>query len=95
MTAGFFERHYVCQPQRLGLVRCSQGVWPHKMLCNQWKRWGERRVLFCMMESLATESATSKIIMIDTTYLNAHRAASSLRVNKVALGTSLDALKEV
>ncbi len=65
------------------------------MLYNQWKRWGERPVLLSMMESLAAASTTSKIIMIDATYLSAHRAASSLRVNKVALGTSSDALKQV
>lgn len=26
MTAGFFERHYVCQPQRLGLFRTAGQV---------------------------------------------------------------------
>jgi len=34
------------------------------------------------MVGLAAESAEHKTIMIDATYLNAHRTASSLCVNK-------------
>ena len=36
-----------------------------------------------MMEGLAAASAGLKTVMIDATYLKAHRAASSLRVNQV------------
>jgi hypothetical protein len=39
-----------------------------------------------MMEGLAAASATPKTIMIDGTYLKAHRTASSLRVKKGTLG---------
>jgi hypothetical protein len=46
-----------------------------------------------MMEGLAAASATPKTIMIDATYLKAHRTASSLRVKKGALGASSGAPK--
>nr|WP_244647505.1 IS5 family transposase [Sphingomonas sp. CFBP 13728] len=51
---------------------------PHKTLYNRWKRWGERGVFLRIMEGLAAASATPKTIMIDATYLKAHRTASSL-----------------
>ena len=35
-----------------------------------------------MMEGLAAEGTEQKTIMIDATYLKAHRTASSLRVKK-------------
>ena len=66
---------------------------PHKTLYNRWKRWGERGVFLRMMEGLAAASATPKTIMIDATYLKAHRTASSLRVKKGALGASSGAPK--
>ena len=61
---------------------------PHKTLYNRWKRWGERGVFLRMMEGLAAASATPKTIMIDATYLKAHRTASSLRVKKGVSGGS-------
>jgi len=39
-----------------------------------------------IMEGLTAASATPKTIMIDATYLKAHRTASSLRVKKGASG---------
>ncbi|MBB3879868.1 transposase [Sphingomonas pseudosanguinis] len=57
---------------------------PHKTLYNGWKRWGERGVFLRIMEGLAAASATPKTIMIDATYLKAHRTASSLRVKRMA-----------
>ena len=53
---------------------------PHKTLYNRWKRWGERGVFLRMMEGLAAADAEPKTVMIDATYLKAHRTASSLRV---------------
>jgi hypothetical protein len=38
------------------------------------------------MEGLAGASAEPKTVMIDATYLKAHRTASSLRVKKGILG---------
>lgn len=55
---------------------------PHKTLYNRWKRWGEMGVFVRMMEGLAAAGADPKTVMIDATYLKAHRTASSLRVKK-------------
>jgi transposase len=55
---------------------------PHKTLYNRWKRRGEMGVFLRMMEGLAAAGADPKTVMIDATYLKAHRTASSLRVKK-------------
>ena len=57
---------------------------PHKTLYNRWKCWGERGVFARMMEGLAAADAEPKTVMIDATYLKAHRTASSLRVKRGA-----------
>ena len=57
---------------------------PHKTLYNRWKRWSERGVFVRMMEGLAAADAEPKTVMIDATYLKAHRTASSLRVKRGA-----------
>ena len=66
---------------------------PHKTLYNRWKRWGEMGVFLRMMEGLAAEGADPKTVMIDATYLKAHRTASSLRVKKGISGGSSGAPK--
>lgn len=53
---------------------------PHKTLYNRWKRWGEAGVFTRMMECLAAGCAEPRTVMIDATYLKAHRTASSLQV---------------
>jgi transposase len=55
---------------------------PHKTLYDRWKRWGERGVFLRTMEGLASAESEPKTVMIDATYLKAHRTASSLRVEK-------------
>lgn len=55
---------------------------PPKTLYNRWKRWGAMGVFTRMMEGLAAISAEPQTVMIDATYLKAHRTASSLRVKK-------------
>lgn len=55
---------------------------PSKTLYNRWKRWGEKGVFIAMMDGLFTKGAERKTIMIDATYLKAHRTASSLRIKK-------------
>ena len=56
---------------------------PAKTLYNRWKRWSDKGIFIRMMEGLATPQAPErKTIMIDATYLKAHRTASSLRVKK-------------
>ncbi|MEG8055019.1 IS5 family transposase [Sphingomonas aerolata] len=69
---------------RNGLRWCDapKDYGPHKTLYNRWKRWGERGVFLRMMEGLAAAQAVPKTVMIDATYLKAHRTASSLRVKE-------------
>lgn len=55
---------------------------PAKTLYNRWKRWSRMGVFARMMEGLASEATEQKTIMIDATYLKAHRTASSLRAKK-------------
>lgn len=50
---------------------------PHKAFYNRSKRWGERGVFVRMVKGLATAGAEPKAVMIDATYLKAHRTASS------------------
>ena len=59
---------------------------PAKTLYNRWKRWSDKGVFTLMMDGLVSKGAARKTIMIDATYLKAHRTASSLRVKKGALG---------
>src|SRR6056297_1033275 len=55
---------------------------PSKALCNRWKRWSDMGVFARIMVGLASEGTDRKTIMIDATYLKAHRTASSLRLKK-------------
>ena len=66
---------------------------PHKTLYNRWKRWGAAGVFARMMEGLSSAGADRKTVMIDATYLKAHRTASSLAVKKGILGASSAAPK--
>ena len=59
---------------------------PAKTLYNRWKRWSEKGVFARIMAGLAAEGAEHKTIMIDATYLKAHRTASSLRAKKGGAG---------
>ncbi|WP_367717616.1 IS5 family transposase [Nitratireductor sp. GISD-1A_MAKvit] len=60
---------------------------PAKTLYNRWKRWGDKGIFLQMMEGLAVpDTAERKTIMIDATYLKAHRTASSLRGKKGGAG---------
>ncbi|MFT3967423.1 MAG: transposase [Sphingobium sp.] len=54
----------------------------HKTLYNRWKRWGQMGVFTRIMEGLAAADAERKTVMIDATYLKAHRTASSLAVKR-------------
>jgi transposase len=55
---------------------------PPKTLYNRWKRWSDKGVFARMMDRLAAEAATPKTVIIDATYLKAHRTATSLRSKK-------------
>ena len=66
---------------------------PHKTLYNRWKRWSDAGVFVRMMEGLSAAQPERRTVMIDATYLKAHRTASSLGVKKGASGGSSDARK--
>jgi transposase len=55
---------------------------PPKSLYNRWKRWRDKGVFARMMDGLAAEAAIPKTVMIEATYLKAHRTATSLRSKK-------------
>ena len=55
---------------------------PPKTLYNRWIRWSRMGVFARIMEGLASGGGEEKVVMIDATYLKAHRTASSLRVKK-------------
>ena len=57
---------------------------PHKTLYNRWKRWSEAGIFVRMMAGLSDTQAEHRTVMIDATYLKAHRTASSLRVKRGA-----------
>ena len=61
---------------------------PPKTLYNRWKRWDDIGVFARMMEGLAPRGTVQRTIMIDATYLKAHRTASSLRAKKGGQKTS-------
>lgn len=52
---------------------------PAKTLYNRWKRWSEKGIFAQMMHGLASDAAVPKTVMIDATYLKAHRTATILR----------------
>jgi len=57
---------------------------PHKTLYNRWKRWSDKGVFARIMAGLAAEQVEEKTVMIDATYLKAHRTATSLAAPKAA-----------
>ncbi|MFY2822414.1 IS5 family transposase [Ruegeria sp. MALMAid1280] len=59
---------------------------PLKTLYNRWKRWSDKGIFAQMMVGLAAEHGEEKTIMIDASYLKAHRTASSLGGQKGGRG---------
>ena len=59
---------------------------PHKTLYSRWKRWSEKGIFAQMMVGLAAEHGEEKTVMIDATYLKAHRTATSMAAKKGARG---------
>lgn len=55
---------------------------PHKTLFTRWKRWSDKGVFARIMTGLADEYREKKTVMIDATYLKAHRTATSMGVKK-------------
>ena len=67
--------------QRNGLIwkHAPAAYGPPKTLYNRWKRWSDKGVFARMMAGLASQASVPKTVMIDATYLKAHRTATSLR----------------
>ncbi|MFC3030905.1 MULTISPECIES: IS5 family transposase [Roseomonadaceae] len=59
---------------------------PHKTLYNRWVRWSRMGVFARMLMTLAEAGQDVSKIMIDATYLKAHRTASSLHRKKGGAG---------
>ena len=55
---------------------------PHKTLYSRWKRWSEKGIFARMMAGLAAEHSEKTTVMIDATYLKAHRTATSMAAKK-------------
>lgn len=55
---------------------------PHKTLYNRWKRWCGKGVFAQIMMALTAEHGGEETVMIDATYLKAHRTATSMGVKK-------------
>ena len=55
---------------------------PHKTLYSRWKRWSDKGVFARMLAGLAGRYREKKTVMIDATYLKAHRTATSMAAKK-------------
>ena len=64
------------------MAGCAEGLWPAQDALQPLEAPGSDGVFVRMMEGLAAAGAEPKTVMIDATYLKAHRTASSLRVKK-------------
>lgn len=70
--------------QRNGLMwkHAPAAYGPVKTLYNRWKRWSRMGVFATIMTELAGQAQKTDMVMIDATYLKAHRTASSLALPK-------------
>ena len=59
---------------------------PHKTLYNRWFRWSKMGVFARILLELVRQEEETELIMLDATYLKAHRTASSLRKKGGAVG---------
>lgn len=66
---------------------------PAKTFCNRWKRRSDNGVFARIMVGMPTARAEHRTIIIDATYLEAHRTASSLWVEKGGAGAGSGAPK--
>ena len=54
----------------------------HKTLYSHWRRWSGKGIFARMIAGLAANHGEEKAVMIDATYLKAHRTATSMAVKK-------------
>ena len=59
---------------------------PHKTLYNRWKRWSDKGIFAKMLVGLSAAHGKGKTVMIDATYLKAHRTAISMAAKKGGVG---------
>ena len=57
-----------------------------RTLYSRWKRWSEKGIFARMMAGLAAKHGEQKTVMIDATYLKAHRTATSMAAKKGGVG---------
>ncbi len=69
----------------------SREYGPHMTLYNRWKRWRDTGVFARIMAGPAAEHGEKKTVMIDATYLEAHRTATGMGVKKGGAMTNGDA----
>jgi transposase len=55
---------------------------PHQTLYNRWKRWSDNGIFAKIFVELVKQGTKTETIMIDATYLKAHRTAASLYLKK-------------
>ena len=55
---------------------------PYKTPYSRWKPWSEKGIFARMMVGLAAEHGEKGAVMIDATYLKAHRTATSMAAKK-------------
>ena len=75
---------------RIIFINCNRFRWrdtppaygPHKTLYNRWRRCSDRGIFAQTMVGLAAGHGEEKTVMIDATYLKAHRTATSMGVKK-------------
>ena len=51
---------------------------PHKTLYDRWERWSDKAVVARIIAGLAAEHGEEKTVMIDATFLKAHRTVTSM-----------------
>lgn len=59
---------------------------PHKTLYSLWKRWSEKGLFARIMAGLTAGHGEKATMMIDATYLKAHRTATSMATKKRGRG---------
>ena len=76
------ERNYFNKSHWVRWLDAPKEYGPHKTLYNRWKRWSDKGIFAQMMMGLAADHGEEKTVMIDATYLKAHRTATSMGVKK-------------
>ena len=75
------------------MVRCAEGIRPLQDPLQPLEAPERQRGVSPVMMGLVAEQAEHSTIMIDATYLKAHRRALSLRVKKGGVSARSDALR--